>query len=113
MLPWEHASREGFATRNTLFYSRRAELSTGAPLIFFPCCQKRRQKNKPAAPHGRIAKVTPTLTRRVEMLSNSGFPGRIPCKSVNRLLVRQRAKRVLAVACRWLNHLRNVLGAEH
>ena len=34
MLPWEHASREGFATRNTLFYLRRAELSTGPALYF-------------------------------------------------------------------------------
>lgn len=43
MLPLAHASREGFATRNTLFYLCRAELSTGTGFIFVAGCQRRRQ----------------------------------------------------------------------
>jgi hypothetical protein len=95
MLAWEHASRERFATRNTLFYLRRAELSTGARLILFPCCQNSRQEKRAAAPHRWGGKMTPALTRRVEMLSNSGFPGRISVQISLRLLVRQRAKEYL------------------
>jgi hypothetical protein len=50
MLPGAHASREGFATRNTLFYSCRAELSTGTTLIFVACCHPDKQENRAAPP---------------------------------------------------------------
>jgi hypothetical protein len=63
--------------------------------IFLDCAQAR--EGMPRRRAGR-PKTTPTLTSTAEMLSNSGFPARISCRSANWLLVQQRAKRVFAVA---------------
>jgi hypothetical protein len=56
-------------------------------LIFLACCHPGKREKRAAPPQGRGRKATPTLTSRAEMLSNSGFPARISCKSVERLLV--------------------------
>jgi hypothetical protein len=57
MLPGAHASCEGFATRNALFYSCRAELSTGTTLIFVAGCHPDKQKKPGRAVRGQ----TPVL----------------------------------------------------
>jgi len=62
---------QGLATRNALFYSRRAKLSTGMVLIFAP----------PGRPKSHVDTIPCELLidKPDRNADNSGFPARIPC----------------------------------
>ena len=75
---------ERFATRNTLFYPRPTELSTGTLLIFKGCLDDCMYVRRHAGANRKalqtLWETTAALTRRSEIVSNSGFPARTPCK---------------------------------